>query len=477
MNVVFYTFNKRVNSTAQPSGGASYSCIIKSQSSVITPQISLVWPGSGNPTEYNYAYIADFQRYYWVRNWTYADRQWTADLQVDPLASWKYWIGRSNKYVLRSASAYNKHVLDTLYPALSTASEDVRISALANAAWANYGVGGVYVLTVIGKDAAGSATNVSQYSMNGAGLSAVLTNCLNAMAGGADDIFDAAGEYSIGEAIATLLKVPGRFFTDLTEYIRGVMWFPFDFPGTAGVAVRIGGYTCGYQHQITAPAQVSSCDLDVSAFPASGADDWEYLAPFASYSLELQPFGVIDLDSVDVCNASVIRCITKVDSMSGLGILRVYSIMPNHTPRLIAARTAQVGVAVPIGGSSPNYAGAITGIMSVAATAAAYSAGAAAAPALAASVGSAVMASAPSSYSAGTSGGGAGVEGVARLYIRRLNHAPLDNAEVGKPLCEFRTINTLSGYVQTRDGEVSAAATAQELSEISGYLTGGFFYE
>lgn len=478
MNITFYTFAKRVNSTARPSsGGASYNVVLKSESSVISPHISLVWDGTSSPSSLNYAFIALYNRYYFVKNWTYSDRQWHAVLEIDVLASYKTQIGAANKYVLRSYSDYDPHVLDSLYPALSTTSESIRVEALASPSWENYGVGGKFVLTCIGMGQATASNNVSQYVMTGAELQGILSNILIAANGEAQDIQNAA-YMNIGEALSTLLRAPGRFFTDLTEYIRGLMWFPFDFTGTAGTDVRVGRYICGSSKLITAPTQISSCDIDVSAFPASGSDDWEYLAPFTSYSLELQPFGVIDLDSVDVVNASTIRCITKVDSLSGLGLLRIYMIKAGSSvPRLVAARTAQVGVAVPLGGSSPNYAGAITGAMTVAATAAAYMSGNVAAPALAASIGSAVMSSAPSAYSAGTSGGGAGVEGVARLYIRKLNHAPLDVAEVGRPLCQFRTINTLTGYVQCRDGDIAIPATAAEIQAVGQYLTGGFFYE
>ena len=123
MNVYFYTFSKRINSTAQPTGGTLHTVTLKTPSSVMTPTISLVWSGSGSPAAYNYAYISDYGRYYWVSNWTFSDRQWTATLNVDVLASYKTQIGGSSKYILRAAdsSAWSGslEVLDTSYPPTS----------------------------------------------------------------------------------------------------------------------------------------------------------------------------------------------------------------------------------------------------------------------------------------------------------------------------------------------------------------------
>lgn len=114
MNVKFYTFSKRVNSTARPTGGTDYTVILKEPSSVISPRLDLIWTGTGSPTAFNYAYIGDFGRYYWVTNWEYQNRKWTASLSVDVLASWKTEIGNSAKYVLRSAADSDPNIIDKI---------------------------------------------------------------------------------------------------------------------------------------------------------------------------------------------------------------------------------------------------------------------------------------------------------------------------------------------------------------------------
>ena len=469
MIVYFYTFSKRINSTAQPTGGASFSCVLKSPSSVTAPKISLVWSGTGNPTAYNYAYISDYGRYYWVSNWTYADRQWTADLTVDVLASYKSQIGGSTKYVLRAASSYNASVVDTMWPART--AEKASGTIADSLGWANYGSGGgTFVVAVVGNgNASASGSAVALYMMSGTSVQALINNQLNAI----DGAFNNMTASDVKEAIIKLLSLPFRFTSDLSQYIKSIMWFPFSFPAGAGGPVYLGLFQClTAAYNVSAPMVVQSASIDISTFPAAGSDPWEYMAPFGTYSLELEPFGIIPLDSVDVVNGSTLQASVAVDAMSGLGMLRVLI-----DGRIIAMRSAQIGVTVPFGGTAPNYAGAITGAMSVAATAAAYYAGDASGGALAGALGSAVAASSPNGYSSGTAGGGAAVEGVARFIYRILEHTDVDNAEAGRPLCLSVSLNTLSGFIQCRDGEISAPATAAELAQIASYLTGGFFYE
>ena len=52
-----------------------------------------------------------------------------------------------------------------------------------------------------------------------------------------------------------------------------------------------------------------------------------------------------------------------------------------------------------------------------------------------------------------------------------------DVADKGRPLCQIRQLSTIPGYIKIEDPKIEAPATAQELSAIEGYMSGGFFYE
>lgn len=53
-----------------------------------------------------------------------------------------------------------------------------------------------------------------------------------------------------------------------------------------------------------------------------------------------------------------------------------------------------------------------------------------------------------------------------------------DLSHRGRPLCTTVQLNTLSGFIQVADGDISiAGVTTSEQSAIIAFLTSGFFYE
>ena len=67
MNVIFYSHLKRSNSTKLPSGGTEIACVLKDDCSVISPVLEIK---TATLPDYNYAYIPDFGRYYYVNDWS-----------------------------------------------------------------------------------------------------------------------------------------------------------------------------------------------------------------------------------------------------------------------------------------------------------------------------------------------------------------------------------------------------------------------
>ena len=84
MQVKYWTnFNKRKNSTKQPSGGTEISVSLKNPCSVENPQIEVV----GVPDSANYFYIADFGRYYFRSDAIKVTKDITQfNLEVDTMA-------------------------------------------------------------------------------------------------------------------------------------------------------------------------------------------------------------------------------------------------------------------------------------------------------------------------------------------------------------------------------------------------------
>ena len=50
-------------------------------------------------------------------------------------------------------------------------------------------------------------------------------------------------------------------------------------------------------------------------------------------------------------------------------------------------------------------------------------------------------------------------------------------SEIGRPLCQTKTLSTLSGYCLCSHADVQIGALADEEVKINGYLNSGFFIE
>ena len=162
--VYFWNYSKKTNSTSHPSVTGSvdhYDCSLMDLSGILTPTLQL---NGRNPTAFNYAYIEEFRRYYYVSNWRYNLGLWTCELQVDVLASWEEDIKSSALYVLRSASKWDNSIRDTVYPMLSgTLYSD---SSLPNPFNTSYG-SGYFVVGIVNTDA-NTIGAVSYYSFTSA---------------------------------------------------------------------------------------------------------------------------------------------------------------------------------------------------------------------------------------------------------------------------------------------------------------------
>lgn len=463
MNVTFSTTYKKLNSTARPAGAATYDCIVKNGSSTLHAKVGLQWTGSGNPTLYNMCFIRDFGdlgRYYYIQNWYYEDRIWWCDCKVDVLATYRTFIGNSNKYVLRAASDHDPLIPDNMaIPKASYVDE----GALAgdSLGWANYGSGGTYVITVIGQNNVTAGSVCSQFQVSGGTLQRIIDGLCNAVQGWYQAQLSST---TIREAVQSLFSAPFRATTDLSQYIKNVMWFPFEFPAGGGGNIYLGMFNTGISPTgVGSPLRMfsGSCNLPTSR----DKEIWEYGSPYGSYWFKMLPFGMFELDPMDVLTNTTIDYTVGVDSVSGLGTLTL-----SIGGRVIATRSAQIGIAVPYGGSSPNYAGAITaaaGLAEAIQSDSGLTSGA---------IGNAILSVSPRGFSAGTAGGGGALEGVGHVYWRVLDHIQVDQTEAGRPLCQYRTLGSLSGFIQCRDGDIAAPATAAELAELESYMTGGFFY-
>lgn len=462
--VTFYKFSKKENSTAQPGGGTSFGCVLKSVSSVLSPTIELD-VGSVSRPDFNYAYIPDYGRYYWVRDWTWINnRIWQASLEVDVLATYKGEIGGSTLYVVRSASDYDGAVVDDLYPITA------QVSSAMNLVTREKQYGSTYILGVYGSDNSNTGM-VTLYALNDTAFQRLKEYLFNDDVSGTTNPLGALAQ-EIGDALS-------KSIIDPMQYFCSCMWFPYTIGGTA-----VGTIKCGYfDIPMEGYGARKLAGFNASDFSNTGsvvlpkhplaASKGIYLNqyPYTRYSLFMHPYGAIDLDTSLLANSASVSFNEWIDLMSGIGILTVY----RADGRAIAYRTAQVGVTVPLSAAGMDVVSMSTALANVAGMAYGITHGYLG-HALG-EIGTAAGAINQTSTSMGGSGGSSGYRLAPFLTSFHYGITGENNPEHGRPLMQLRTIGNLSGFIMCDHGDVATTGTAAENEQIKSFLENGFYYE
>lgn len=489
IEVSFYEFEKSANSTKQPDGsGTSYDCTLIAPCSIITPQIQLMI-SQQNPSRYNYAYIPDFSRYYFVRNWSWDRGIWTAELEVDALASWKDEIGASEQYVLRAAAESNGFITDTVYPGTATFTKQVtRLSGMPF--WKDL-VNGEYVLGVVGAGPSGMAMGASTYYAMSPPAFAMFAEQLF----GEDSWMELEGDpitfrwpqvRGDSASFTTTLeevKIPVNFpvlktMFNPAQYITSCMWFPFvPAEGSAASEIALGWWKIPAGVVSVSPTYEQSYTLTIPAHPQLARGYYLHMPPYSRYTLFFPPFGTIPLDGSYFVQDATLTCTIRVDMISGGGILE----LSVPSAGVIYRASAQIGVPVSTGQiASAGLAGALVGGVST----------------IAGVVGSAATGNVGQAIMNGVSGvgntsesllpqvtvkGGNGSKaeyGTTPFLLSEFMHVVDNDPEhLGAPLCSRRTLSSLPGYQMIARPELEIACTQAENDTICNYLRGGYYYE
>ena len=460
ITVNFYTFAKRVNSTKTPTATADLSadCIIKRGSSIISPTIELDLGLASSPAAYNYAYISDWNRYYFVSDWVFNDRLWTAQLKSDPMASFKSSIGSYTGYVARAASSYDLSVVDAYYPALAknTHDADIQTSPFGDLSSASFIVG------IIGKGSGNNGGAVTYYRATSSAIK-TLNNYL----------LDDPSIYNQSDISDELLKC---IFNPI-QYIVSCMWIPFS-PPVINSDVEIGWWDVSISgmERISGLDWGSNLTFTIPKHPkAATRGAYLNLPPFSRYTLEAGPWGFIPVDPFNLLDTTSLSCVYKVDLITGSGRFNI-----KFRDKLIYEHgvTAQIGVPIQMGqnlinqGALTGAAGSMTNLFQSALTG--DVAGALVNGLSAIGDAAKLTQSVPSTIG---SNGTLSFNNNFGLMADFLDIADEDISSRGRPLCKAVQLSSLSGYVQCVDADPEIACTIEENNTIRSYLNGGFYYE
>jgi len=471
--VNLYSLSKRDNSTKQPAGTpVEYDCILKDGCSIFTPSIKLDLGLSDDPSQYNYAYIPAFGRYYFIEDWFFTDRLWIANLNVDVLATYKTQIGNSSLYVMRAAGAHDGDVIDTLYPAKTGCSY---ASDTKGNPW---NTTGCFVIGVVTKDAAFGSLNY--YVLSAADLASLCAKLTDPA-----QIITEANHFLPTE-LSTGLQLS---LVDPIQYIKTCVMLPVAEQEITNLGTDAAFPVYNWEPDVNGKKVYptsrinKSFTFDISKHPDTAArGNYINSAPFTKITLTVPPYGCIDIDTSVTCNANTLTVDVDVDPLNGKGILviKCNNIILNRLE-------AQIGVPISLSSVTRDYVGAISsGLSAISGAIGGAIGGAFAGPAGiaagaitggGASIGNAVDAMMPRAQTIGSTGSFVSNRGDFRLDHQFFRPVADDNTHNGRPLCQVRQLNTLSGYMLIQDGDVQITGTATEDSRIRNYLETGFYYE
>lgn len=480
MEVKFYNYSKRRNSTAHPTSLDSatvFQVTLKDSSGVLHPVLELNNGASWNPSALNYAYIATYNRYYWIDEWTYIGGRWEATLSVDPLASWKEQIGNSRHYVLRCAGINNPAVVDTLYP--STGGDPYYVKSTADFHFSADLANCCYVLGVANRYSSGYSA-VTYYTMTAAQIRSMMQYMLVQ----STDLWT-QGFTGMTDTLYRAIYSP-------FDYIKSCKAFPVAYSALSTVPVMFGNYTTDVNGGLVSSQAEGGWFAETHdlSLPANWTSlDAKYRAnPYAHLYIHFSPWGMIELNPLDFADASAVRIRCSMDLVSGDGILWIYKVVGSDQ-YFITQKIQKIAMDINLSSASVNAGGILAGLTTAAGAASALISGGVTMSegALTAAGGamSAAMASVPTASGGvgSTAQGFATYDGIASLIYMCTAFTADDPNELGYPYMQRSLISALHtgnnpvGYVKCAEGEVNCAAMPEELDAIEEHLTTGFFYE
>ena len=497
ITVNLLSFKKRPNSTkvptaAQLAAGVSFSCTLLESTSLMNPTFKLSI--GSNPINYNYCYVADFNRYYFVRDVTSDNNFWYITCEVDPMASHKSDILGGSHYVLRSASSYDEYIVDNVYPTkveetgeFATGSVD-GTSATDPFSFSN---GHSYVWCITGDVITDSLVNQQigsnvYYWMDDRECYSFINYLLDVQQYSG---IDPTTEYSA--AMQKALMNP-------MQYINSVILLPFSKNDSLATNndVKFGYYTITITGTPTPTVKrltqgtmmkTQVLEITIPKHPqASSRGKFMNGSPYTSYELYLGAFGNIPIDPASLIDETTLSVTCQTECCTGMTRILVRGKTSNS---MIYTGCAQVGVPVTVSqltrdmlGEVQNNlnqefatAGALTSIVmgGIGAAGGTFNS----IQSIGAMAFDAVRMKYPTASGGGSNGSFLSLHSTAYLNAKFYTVVNQNNTEIGRPLYQTKTLSSLSGFCLCSGAEATISGTAAEAEQINNYLNSGFYIE
>lgn len=459
-----WRYEKFRSSTANPTSqgiepALTMHCVIKEKSSIQKPVLVLRFDNdSGFPGHYNYCYIEEFQRFYFIMDWNCVGNTiWEIVCSVDLCGTFRSYILETEQFVLRAEKAVSGSISDSL--AVGTSNYTTAANKFAQP----YGNGGSCMVLSVG---GGAYTN---YIIDEGHLNSLMQ-------------FIFSDRYADAVLPDWADKFPElKAQLNPLQYINSLRVFPFSFGGSHTQNIRIGFVNT----PIEAPTMPSGFgathtfigdSFTVPTHPQSGLLPYVSQAPYSRYGVWYPPFGDIELDP-GILEAGNFKVSTEisVDMLSGNAVALFWC-----GRSVIASAEGRMGVDVAIsqtyrtGYGLSNLLGAAAGIGSAVAMGNVTGAIAGFAEGVR-QIGNSMV---PKMRSVGSNGGATASLGLATAYGTFQSVVAPSARFAGRPFYRrSKLAPLLGGFVICRNAEMPQVGTSGETAEIESIMNSGFYLE
>lgn len=461
MLLVMYSFNKKQNSTKQPTADnieVSGEVRLKADTSLRTPTFIMAIGAPDMPRALRCNYAVYNNTYYWITDIVHLSNSHIAvTCEIDVLANYRNEILITKAHVLFSESHGRSDITDirtTETCVVEKYSDSVVCDLFTSGT-------GCYILTVISTNA---------YKYGGFTASYVLS---------ADEM----------QALSDKLVQPEfldwavQYFTNPFQSVVKCLWLPVsvgNFDDTIKREIMIGTYSTEI-HAIPLNTLYLLAKNDCTIpWNNGGIFTYKDFAPFAKAQLYLPYIGLVELPINELWGVDSIEIHTSIDPLSG-GL--VYKLLANG--KTLSTYCGTCGTNCPVAQSGGNFDSAANSIVSIGGATAAYKSKLGMGSTLGMvgfGITSAIHALSNQTQINGTIGsraGGALGHSFEITYVRKKLSESVESKRsvFGLPLYQTVQLSNLSGYVQTQNVSVSAVGDINLLNKVNEYLDGGVYLE
>lgn len=477
--LLFDNFVKDHNSTkhVNDSTGRKAEVYLKDRTSVINPTFLI------DGIDLSVNYIKWNNRYYFVDNIILNNNNiYEITCSEDTLASWKSEILKTSQYVMRNSNTYDGNVIDNLYPVSGgiTITEDT-----ASILFMPSGIQYFTVAVTSGNVTAGSTQLnmgcVAYYIFSRAALSHLIDYLTNNLVTATQiDLAD------LSEGMQKALINP-------LQYIKSIVGLPYipslSGSGIAGIAynsvIPIGAwnYNIGSNDiwALTTEAHVDKIGytFTLNGHPQGDRGGYMNISPYTERILQFYPFGEFSLDTTKLYGAKNVYVEVDIDAHDGSAHLLVRR--ETALGNIIMDSKANVGIQVPITQITQNIMGAATsigsgtmGLLSNMSHADVIGG----AMNIANTVGNVMNSLKPQSNTVGSLPTFIDYRPEqTRLRSYFFSVVGEDVAHYGRPLCEVKTLSSLTGFTLCTNSHISFPCLTSETEIIKNHLNNGFYIE